>query len=235
VRCEGGRKKQGPSCTDNFQVKPFDYEGAVYFSCEQAYQAYKFEAGRDRDRIRAIVPFAGERESSHGMRCWSAGQTASGQMRHNWDVIKVQVMLEVNRAKYMQHSDLISELLSTENVEIIGGPSTSWRLHGQTQNWSKWNGLIQMRLREEFTQPDVRRAGSLEALVSTFDAYLEVLETMANGDVIHFPGPGDVNKPGCEAILEEASSSAAQADTGPSGALHGIEGLKCSPSLELDV
>ena len=72
----GGRlRKAGPACTDNFQVRPFEFQGATYHSCEQAYQALKYEPGsQDRDRVAAIRPNVGETDSAHGMRCWNAGQ-----------------------------------------------------------------------------------------------------------------------------------------------------------------
>ena len=53
-------KKYGPACTDNFQVKPFLFEGLEWQSCEQAYQGYKFNSPESREAIRLIVPWAGE-------------------------------------------------------------------------------------------------------------------------------------------------------------------------------
>ena len=61
-----GKKRHGPDCTDNFQIRPFVFDGAEYYSCEQAYQALKYPAGRDRDRVIDVKPFAGETSHDHG-------------------------------------------------------------------------------------------------------------------------------------------------------------------------
>merc|ERR1711939_249841 len=62
---------QGPPCTDNFQMAKFTYEGRGYCSCEQAFQAMKFEEGSlTRSSIQASGPVHNEDESSYGMRIW---------------------------------------------------------------------------------------------------------------------------------------------------------------------
>ena len=53
-------------------------------------------------------------------------------------------MFLVNAAKYISNPDLQRELLDTGDQEIIGGAST-WQ-------WSKWNGLIQMKIRDLLKQ-----------------------------------------------------------------------------------
>lgn len=117
---EGKTKKtHAPPCTDNFQIRPFEYEGKSYWSCEQAlacgylcliqrvctqaYQALKFPPGRHHDMVVAVSPFAGESDSNHGMRAWQKGQ--SGRCRGDWDSVKLSCMLEVNRAKYGERAD----------------------------------------------------------------------------------------------------------------------------------
>jgi predicted NAD-dependent protein-ADP-ribosyltransferase YbiA (DUF1768 family) len=86
------------------------------------------------------------------MRCWSEGQTGKEDRTPLWDAVKVKVMLEVNRAKYRQHEDLRAQLLSTGSAELRGGPSTSWAHNGVDHNWSYWNGIIQMLIREEIRE-----------------------------------------------------------------------------------
>jgi hypothetical protein len=60
---------------------------------------------------------------------------------------------EINKAKYDQHPDLHSELLSTGDTTIDGGRSTEWRYKGERHLWQCWNGRIQMRIREELRTP----------------------------------------------------------------------------------
>jgi hypothetical protein len=75
-----------------------------YLSCEQAYQAAKFtKASPSRVLIDQAQPLQGESDKDFGERCWSLGHEQSEISRDaidNWDSIKVQVMLSVNRAKY---------------------------------------------------------------------------------------------------------------------------------------
>lgn len=91
-------------------------------------------------------------------------------MRRDWERVKVRIMLDVNRAKYEQNPQLQQELLATGDIEIRGGPSTSWSFQGVSHNWSHWNGLIQMLLREEF-KPE-RDTGALAHIRAKFDEYL---------------------------------------------------------------
>jgi len=147
------QKVLGPECTDNFQVVRFSFEGQEYWSAEQAFQGCKFQEGsKGRQRVLSVTPRVGESSSQHGMRCWSEGQTGKEDRTPLWDAVKVKVMLEVNRAKYRQHEDLRAQLLSTGSAELRGGPSTSWPYNGVDHNWSYWNGIIQMLIREEIRE-----------------------------------------------------------------------------------
>jgi predicted NAD-dependent protein-ADP-ribosyltransferase YbiA (DUF1768 family) len=162
---------KGPNCTDNFQVRPFFYEGLEYFSCEQAYQANKYPPGQWREKVRLVKPRKDQSDEDHGCECWAAGNDRRAVLRPDWDLVKVRIMYEVNAAKYAQHADLVRELLATEHANITGGASTGWRVGGMEHGWASWNGLIQMRIREELTPPDQRRPGVLDALRAQFEAY----------------------------------------------------------------
>ncbi len=170
---ENGRRT-GPACTDNFQVRPFVYDGVEFHSCEQAFQALKFVPGSsERDRICGMKPLDRESDSSFGMRCWSEGRRGSSrELRKDWDAVKVGVMLAVNEAKYAQNSDLARDLLATGTANLVGSASTSWSFKGSDHDWGHWNGLIQMRLREELRPLADRSPGVLEGIVARFDAYL---------------------------------------------------------------
>jgi predicted NAD-dependent protein-ADP-ribosyltransferase YbiA (DUF1768 family) len=137
-----GKKKRGPNCTDNFQVIPFEYplgSGKMWQSAEQCYQAQKFGDEMIKESIREAVPHVGESDSAYGNRVWRLGQ------RHDclleWERVKVEVMYLVNAAKYACNPHLQQELLETGSAVLTGGPST-WQ-------WSKWNGLIQMKIRQQ--------------------------------------------------------------------------------------
>ena len=61
-----------------------------------------------------------------------------------WEDIKVETMFLVNAAKYNSNPDLQKDLLETGDLAITGGAST-WQ-------WAKWNGLIQMKIRDLLQQ-----------------------------------------------------------------------------------
>ena len=171
---EGGKSRRlGPSCTDNFQLRAFEFGGDRFFSTEHAYQALKFEAGSaERQKILDIKPFADESDRSHGQRCWREGnQITEESLRRNWDSLKLTVMLEVNRAKYAQHADLRAELLSTGTATIVGGPSTQWSFNGNHHKWADWNGRIQMLIREELRPEEERNTDLVASLQANFMSY----------------------------------------------------------------
>lgn len=170
-----GKLTHAPPCTDNFQIKNFEFEGEKYYSCEHAYQANKFlPDGQGRRNMhmtnKQLIPKENESDSNHGMRCWSQGQRFACEVRPDWARVKVKVMLDVNRAKFRQHPDLSKELISTGSVQIVGAPSTSWTWKGIEYNWSQFNGLIQMIVREE-ARGDVGSPELLKKLLATIDAY----------------------------------------------------------------
>ena len=79
----------------------------------------------------------------YGHRVWRLGQRLNGMVL-GWDNLKVERMFLVNAAKYSCNPDLQKDLLETGDLEILGGAST-WQ-------WSKWNGLIQMKIRDLLKQ-----------------------------------------------------------------------------------
>lgn len=188
------------------QVRPFEYEGVTYWSCEQAYQALKFIPGPQRNKLAAIRPMPGETDSAHGMRCWSEGQRGTkAAYRSDWDATKVGVMLAVNRAKYAAHADLRADLLATGAATIAGGPSTSWRHKGQDHKWQRWNGLVQMLVREELRETSGGGGGvpgALAALLAEFNGYEPgcAAATGGSGGI-----GGAVDKARLSGVSEEAS------------------------------
>jgi predicted NAD-dependent protein-ADP-ribosyltransferase YbiA (DUF1768 family) len=170
LSADGKSTSAGPACTDNFQLRPFFYAGHTFHSAEQAFQALKFPPSSPHfTAILQRAPLPGESGSAHGHACWALGQ--AGPMRPDWDCIKLQVMLEANRARFLQHADLREELLATGSATVQGQPSTSWQHRGLQQGWQKWNGIIMMRLREELKAQADRVPGLLEGLLAQFQSY----------------------------------------------------------------
>merc|ERR1740123_318909 len=115
-----------------------------------------------QEKIRTLLKRPKENDSSHGMRVWQAGQQRS-TLRPDWDAVKIEMMYRINVAKYAANSDLQQELLSTGNEEMVGAGSTGWTTKlGKSANWSEFNGIIQMRIREELKSPEDRQADIYE-------------------------------------------------------------------------
>lgn len=131
---------------------------------EQCYQAQKFICPKVRMQLQRMKKHGGENDSSYGMRVWRAGQ-GNREVRPDWNAVKVEMMRRVNLAKYLQHSDLQADLLATGDVVIAGAPSTSWtNKAGKHVGWSLWNGLIQMRIREDL-RPGAERSSERRSLL----------------------------------------------------------------------
>jgi ribA/ribD-fused uncharacterized protein len=167
---EGGAKVRGPPCTDNFQCLPFDYNGKTWLSAEQCYQAAKFLDEAQQEAIRAIRKTEAMSDHEHGMDVWNAGQRL--KPRPDWDAVKVQAMFDINLAKYKSNPELQAELLATQDAQIVGAGSTGWNHPTMGyQNWSKWNGLIQMRVRELLKPAEARDVGLLRRIEDMFELY----------------------------------------------------------------
>ena len=143
-------------CLHDCQVRPFEFEGVLFHSCEQAYQAYKYPVDSPgRARICAVVPIEGEDDSAYALRVRQASHSGNGsdgndKIRDDWNQVKVNtykfnrceprdpgltttppqsqvgVMYAVNKAKFNAHPDLAESLMATYPYEIRGSPSTSW-------------------------------------------------------------------------------------------------------------
>ncbi|CAD7944805.1 unnamed protein product [Amoebophrya sp. A120] len=144
------KKTPCPACTDNFQIAKFEFESKEWHSVEQAYQGYKFHEETDREKMRLDLPTPGESSHDYGQRMWRLGQQGTP---HKTEADGVRLMYRLCAAKLRQHPEMQQDLLATGETAIFGGPSTA--------QWSKWNGLIQTRLREELRTGETNALGGL--------------------------------------------------------------------------
>jgi len=140
------KKTPAPSCTDNFQISQIRFFDREWWSVEHAYQGLKFVGSPEKlEEICAATPNQNESDFDYGQRVWRLGQQGCWDPSTN----TVELMYQLCCAKYEQHPEMKSDLLSTGSSTFYGGPSTG--------EWSKWNGLIQMQIREELRRE--REAG----------------------------------------------------------------------------
>ena len=99
----------------NFTLCSVEVDGIVYPSSEHAFQAMKTLYPEDREYIREAKT-AGEAKKR------GANKTRRKiVLRGDWEKIKEKMMLQVLRAKFFQNERLGSDLISTEDAELVEG------------------------------------------------------------------------------------------------------------------
>lgn len=94
----------------NFAAFPIMLAGKRWPTSEHYFQAQKFLDPRDRDEIRrAKTPMIAAR----------LGRDRSRALRRDWEAVKVSVMREVLDAKFRQHAELATLLLSTGDAVLV--------------------------------------------------------------------------------------------------------------------
>ena len=171
------RRERAPACTDNFQYVAFQYKGKQWMSVEQCYQAQKFPDEKIQEQFRLCLKMS-EKESDyeHGMKLWQMGNRfTKSAVNKEWDKVKVDTMFDICWAKLESNPKMQVELLETTgSYPIEGHHSTGWR-HPTlgTQNWSYWNGLIQMKCREMCKPAEKRNHEFLQEADAMFKKYRE--------------------------------------------------------------
>ena len=94
----------------NFSPHPVKMSGRVWPTSEHYFQAQKFAGTDHEEAIRlATSPGAAAR----------MGRSLERPLRPDWEAVKENIMREVLRAKFIQHSELQSLLLSTGDAQIV--------------------------------------------------------------------------------------------------------------------
>ena len=151
-----GNKIIGPAASDNFQIIRFMFHDYEWHSVEQCYQAHKYTyQGAEFCSIQEAFPYASESSFDYGNRVWRLGQRNQIQVE-DWDSVKVETMYLICIAKVHCNLEVRQELLATNDLKMVGGPST-WE-------WSRYNGLIQMLIKKKLNEGvDLSRITSLSS------------------------------------------------------------------------
>ena len=132
------KEKKMPNKIDSFQGEHrflsnfwpcvIQYGGRLWPSAENLYQALKCRDISDMRSFVDISPGAAKR----------LGRTII--LRADWESVKLQIMCDVVRAKFMQNLDLQILLLKTNDAELIEG--NTWH----DTFWGRCNGIGQNNL-----------------------------------------------------------------------------------------
>ena len=122
----------------NFYPAPVEYQGYRFKNNEAAFQAAKCP-----ERMLDFCDLTPNRAKRLGRKV---------PLRHDWEIVKYDVMYEVCMAKFTQNPDLLSKLLSTGDAELIEGNTWGDRVWGVDMYrciGENHLGKILMRVRSE--------------------------------------------------------------------------------------
>ena len=132
----------------NYHLIDIEYEGVIYPSTEHAFQAAKTLDIEERKKI--LYNTDGSVTSCKDARLMGRKIT----MRSDWEDVKVNIMLELNKQKF-RDLILMQRLLDTGDMELIEG---NW---WNDVFWGVCNGVgknmlgkILMQIREELREDD---------------------------------------------------------------------------------
>src|SRR5277367_3918038 len=94
----------------NFAAYPIQLKGVEWPTSEHYFQAQKFAGTSHEEKVR----FA-----DSPMQAATMGRERSRPLRRDWESVKDDIMRQAVLAKFQQHDDLRSLLLSTGDAEII--------------------------------------------------------------------------------------------------------------------
>ena len=134
-------------CFSNFAPYPVRLKGRTWPTSEHYFQAQKFAGTEHEEEIRLI---------KSAMTAAHAGRDRRKPLRHDWERVKDEIMLEAVRAKFTQHPELREILLATGQAEIIEH-TTNDRYWGDGGDGSGRNmlGKTLMTIRDELREAPV--------------------------------------------------------------------------------
>lgn len=140
--------KEGYEFLSNFYNAVVTYKGLTYQNSEAAFQAQKTLDNEEK------IPFT---VASPG-RAKSLGRTV--KLRGDWEFVKVNLMLEITRAKFLQNPELAEKLLATGNAMLVEGNrwnDTFWGVNIKNGKGENYLGKILMCVRNEIREKQVRK------------------------------------------------------------------------------
>lgn len=97
-------------CFSNFSRHPVVIDNVMWPTSEHYFQAMKFVDKADRAAVRAAPT---------GFVAAQLGRERHRSFRQDWEDVRDQVMLDVLRAKFVQHAELREILASTQGAQLV--------------------------------------------------------------------------------------------------------------------
>ena len=132
-------------CLDNFSSFKVEYDGYLYSSNEEAYQALGF--------IESAPEIADQIKKSHSAHeAQKIAYANRDKIRDDWNSIKLDVMKKLLKAKIEQNPYVLKKLLETKNYVIVeDSPKDNYWGWGENRDGENHLGRLWMELREEFS------------------------------------------------------------------------------------
>lgn len=130
-------------CLDNFSSFKVEYDGYLYTSNEEAYQALGFieSAAEIADQIKKL-------HSAHDAQ--KIAYANRDKRRKDWDDIKLLVMEQLLREKVEQNPYVKKKLLETKNYIIVeDSPKDDYWGWGENREGDNHLGKLWMKIRDE--------------------------------------------------------------------------------------
>lgn len=131
-------------CFSNFFAAPFTLDERVWPTVEHYFQAQKFLDSENQESIRV---------TKSPMIAARMGRDRKRPLRKDWETVKIDLMTDAVRAKFIQHDELRKVLLSTGTATIVEHTKRD-KFWGDGGDGSGKNmlGIILMRVRDELMQ-----------------------------------------------------------------------------------
>lgn len=136
-------------CLDNFSSFKVEYDGYLYSSCEEAYQALGF--------IESAPEIAEKIKNSHSAHeAQKIAYENKLNRREDWDQIKLDVMEDLLRAKIEQNPYVEKKLLETKDYQIVeDSPKDDFWGWGPNRDGQNNLGKLWMKIRKELVLKQV--------------------------------------------------------------------------------
>lgn len=139
---------EGYEFLSNFYDTPITFNGLTYQNVEAAFQAQKVLS--DEERL-AFTQIPAGKAKRLGRKV---------HLRGDWEFVKLNIMLEITRAKFLQNPELAEKLLATGNAMLVEGNrwnDTFWGVNIKNGKGENYLGRILMCVRNEIREEQVRK------------------------------------------------------------------------------
>lgn len=134
-------------CFSNFSLHDICIDGQKWLTVEHYYQAQKFVTSADERVVAAIRAVPTPKEAAN------LGRDPNHRLRADWEAVKISVMWEAVKTKFLTHTDIQQILLNTGDRLIVENSPTDYYWGcGCDQTGQNHLGKILMSVRQEISQ-----------------------------------------------------------------------------------